>query len=261
MTATTPPLGSYVEGAIGKLQYFETYHGAEGVAEINGICGAHVLAMDVDEAKRVSYCGCEVRDGGRLAIVFRDDKLGTNTADALDGQALLRALNEAPPAAGSTSRISYAARAGIRADYEPKIEAVRQQMADMLARPDFKLSPNFDEAFARLSEEKRRKGNSLGSDWETRIGPYTLSYFEGVASHMKSQQYDDDDMLQDGFNEAVDKAEVAFRIVDKLQYDSYCEVVVEDGVLYVQVCCTATLPCHALPARLLRSCCLVSYSE
>lgn len=41
-------------------------------------------------------------------------------------------------------------------------------------------------------------------------------------------------MLQEGFNEAVDKSTITLRIVDKLKYAKYCEVVVEDGTLYVQ---------------------------
>ncbi len=227
-----------MDSAIGRLKYFESIHGKAGLAEINGICGTHELGMDVDESQTFSYCGCTVSEG-RLVIVFNEGSLGTNSNDALDQRTLLDALNAAPPAAGSTSNISYAARAGIRTEYDSKIEEVRASIADMIGRRDgFKLSPNFDDVFARLAEEKKRKSDSLDAEWESRLGYYAFSYFEGLAYIMKSQGFGDDDLLREGFNEGVEKAEVALRIVDKLQYDSYCEVVIEDGVLYIQMLAT-----------------------
>ena len=47
--------------------------------------------------------------------------------------------------------------------------------------------------------------------------------------------YFSDEMLSEGFQEAVSKNEVVFRIIDKLKYDNYCECVIEDGILYLQV--------------------------
>jgi hypothetical protein len=247
--ATSPPLpdrfflltlvNSYVEGAIYQLKYFEQYHHEDGVKELNDICSAHVLTMDLDVAKKFSYCGCVV-DDRKLVIVFNRDNLGVNANDALNTKTLLEALNDAPPAEGSASKISHAARTGIRQDYDPKIEDVRSKVATMISKPELKFEPNWDELFAKLSAEKKRKGNSLDADWESRLGYYAQSYFEGLEWMMRSQKFDEDDMLQEGFNEGVEKSEVALRIVDKLKYASYCEVVVEDGVLYIQV---RSLPC------------------
>jgi len=225
---------SYVDSAIYQLKYFEQYHKEEGIKELNEICSAHVLTMDVDEAKKFSYCGCIV-DDRKLVIVFNRDNLGVNTNDALTTKTLLGALNDAPPAEGNTSKISFAARTGIREEYDPKIEDLRAKVAAMVGKPELKFEPNWDDAFAKLSAEKKRKGNGLDDDWESRLGYYIQSYFEGLEWMMRSQSFADDDMLQEGFNEAVEKAQVAFRIVDKLKYGSYCEVVVEDGVLYIQV--------------------------
>ena len=226
-------MNSYVDSAIYQLKYFEQYHHEEGVKELNDICSAHVLTMDVDLDKKFSYCGCVV-DDRKLVIVFNRDNLGTNSSEALSTNNLLQALNEAPPAEGNTSKISHAARTGIRQDYDPKIEDVRAKIAKMLGKDDFKLEPNWDDTFAKLSAEKKRKGNSLDDAWESRLGYYTFSYFDGLQWMLDSKKFGDDDMLQEGFNEAVDKGEIAFRIVDKLKYGSYCEVVVEDGVLYIQ---------------------------
>src|SRR3569833_402990 len=71
--------------------------------------------------------------------------------------------------------------------------------------------------------------------WEFRLGYYTHAYFESVASTLQYEKFEGDDMLQEGFHEAIPSGEIVVRIVEKLQNDSYCEAVVEDGVLYVQV--------------------------
>lgn len=47
----------------------------------------------------------------------------------------------------------------------------------------------------------------------------------------------EDEMVREGLLEAVTTNEYVFRVVDKLKYDSYCEVEIADGVLYLQ--CTA----------------------
>ena len=245
-------MNSYVDSAIYQLKYFEQYHHEEGVKELNDICSDHVLTMDVDMNKKFSYCGCAVEDR-KLVIVFNRDNLGVNINDALSTANLLAALNDAPPAEGSTSKISHAARTGIRQDFDPKIEELRNKIATMLGKPEFKLEPNWDETFAKLSAEKKRKGNGLDADWESRLGYYVQSYFEGLEWMMRSQKFDEDEMLQEGFNEAVEKGEAAFRIVDKLKYGSYCEVVVEDGVLYIQVCSRAS------PRRPARFCLLTTF--
>jgi len=53
---------------------------------------------------------------------------------------------------------------------------------------------------------------------------------------MKYQKFGEDDLLQEGFLEAVPELEFVFRIVDKLKDkdSSYCEVELADGKLYLQ---------------------------
>ena len=41
-------------------------------------------------------------------------------------------------------------------------------------------------------------------------------------------------MLYEGFNEAVSSGKIGFRVVDKIE-KSYGEVVIEDGVCWIQV--------------------------
>ena len=52
---------------------------------------------------------------------------------------------------------------------------------------------------------------------------------------MTNKKFGEDDMLQEGFNEAVEKNQIAFRIVEELRKGSgYSEIFIEDGVLYIQ---------------------------
>ncbi|KAH7018298.1 uncharacterized protein B0I36DRAFT_335691 [Microdochium trichocladiopsis] len=224
---------AYIEGAIWKLKYFVERFGDEGVKELNAICHKHSMGLDVDETSRFSYCGVDVLDG-QLRLLFEPKCLGTNIDYCLDEAVLEKALNEAPAAEGSDSKLSYSARADIRREYEPKIGDIQKKVAELLANPDIKLNPNFDALYASLLAESKVKKTELREDWQKSIGYLAREYFDGLVSQLNWQKFEDDEMLQEGFKEVVDKNEIALRIVDKLKDSSYCEAVVEDGILWLQ---------------------------
>ncbi|KXJ89438.1 hypothetical protein Micbo1qcDRAFT_235249 [Microdochium bolleyi] len=227
-------IASYVEGAVSRLKEFESNYGDEGVKEINAIAHKHSLGLDFDENKRWSYCGVDVHEG-QLRMLFEKDCLGTNISYCLDRDVLDKALNEAPAGeAAESSNLSYSTRTNIRQEYDPKIGDIQKKVADILANPDIKLNPNFDAIFASLLAESKVKKTELREDWQSSIGYMAREYFDGFVSQLQWQKFEDDDMLQEGFKEAVDKNEVCLRIVDKLNDSSYSEAVVEDGVLYIQ---------------------------
>ncbi|TKW60207.1 hypothetical protein CTA1_4783 [Colletotrichum tanaceti] len=227
----------YVSSAIYNLKTFASNYGDDGKSELNSICHARSLILDLDDRpknERVTYCGVVVRQGGKLALVFAEGNLGTNADYALDASGLLKALNDAPPAPGSDESLSFAARTSVRQEYDEKIEETRQKLADMLEKPDVVLVPNFEANFAKILEAGKKKGSEVREDWEGNMGGFTRMYFEGLEYQMTYQKFGDDDMLREGFNEAVDKGEIHFRIVDKMAYGAYGEVVLEDGAVYVQ---------------------------
>ncbi|KAK4200025.1 hypothetical protein QBC40DRAFT_75848 [Triangularia verruculosa] len=219
---------AYVEGAIYQINYLSGRYGSEFAAEINDLAHSHVLTVEVEdqEPARFTYNGCDIKDG-KLRILFNHQYLGTNISDALQENNLLPALNAAP----SDKPLSFHARNGIRSDYEPAIAGVKQDIANLLGKnvDEITINPNFEANFAKLSSSKP----SL-QDWQERLGNFTLKYFEGLAYQMKYQKVGEDEMVQEGLLEAVSKNEYALRIVDSLAYASYGEVVVEDGVLYIQ---------------------------
>ncbi|KAI0418231.1 hypothetical protein F5X98DRAFT_338432 [Xylaria grammica] len=219
----------YFDGARRSLEEFVNYFGDDGVNELNSICHAHILTLDVDEEKRFSYCGNDVHEG-QLRLLFNN--LGSNISNALDRDVLVKSLNSAPSPEGTP--MSFKVRTDIRQNYDPKAEEIRARIAALVAKPDIKLNPNFEENFAKLLAESQAKKTELRQDWQDSLGNFTKFYFEGLASQLQSQKFEDDELLQEGFNDVVDKGEVVFRIVDKLEKGTYNECVIQDGVLYIQ---------------------------
>ncbi|KAK4129076.1 hypothetical protein N657DRAFT_630045 [Parathielavia appendiculata] len=226
-------LPSYVEGAIYQINYIVNRYGDDFKKEVNTICGAHILSMDLEEAQppRFSYGGCDVLDG-KLRILFVESNLGTNIDYCCQEEALTRALNEAP---GDTP-MSFKVRMGIRTDYDPKIHDVRRQIAGMLGKPEdaVTLTPNFEATFAKLDAAVKAGNSDVRDDWQRNLADFTFRYFDALAYQMKYIKVGEDELVQEGVLEAVSTNEYAFRIVDELKHDSYCEVDIEDGVLYLQ---------------------------
>lgn len=186
--------------------------------------------MDEADPPRFSYGGCDVSDG-KLRILFHETNLGSNIDSCCQEDVLTKALNAAP----SDAPLSFTTRKGIRAEYDGQIGDVRKQIATLLGKTEdqITLSPNFDAVFAKLAA-----ANTDSDGWQTNLGGFVFKYFDALAYQMKYIKVGEDEMVQEGVLEAVSTNEYAFRIVDTLKYDSYCECEIEDGVLYLQ--CTAS---------------------
>ncbi|KAK8069602.1 hypothetical protein PG994_006218 [Apiospora phragmitis] len=227
-------IAAYSKGAIWQLKSYESTYGETGLKELNDICHAHVLTMDVDLTKRFTYGGVDVDERGALRMLFAPDNLGCNIDYCMERDTLLKALNDAPPPPAAEGAFSFAARTGIRQDYEPKIEAIRAKVSELLAWPEIRLNPNWEEVFAALQAESRVKKAELREDWQSYMGASAISYFDGLLGQIQYQKFEDDDLLQEGFRDVVSKGEIKFRIVEKLKEDSYGECEIEDGILYLQ---------------------------
>jgi len=217
-----------MEGVIWKLKYYVDSNKI-GKEEINKICFAHTVTMGPDESENpVTYSAAFVEDGC-LKIIFREGKLGTNVDYALDN--LTDALNAAPQPDGET--LSVKARMGIEADYKEQSVAESKKFATMLAVDEFTLNPMFEENFEIMKKHSGDK--DVRDDWEQNLGSFTQKYFEGCSWQMTNKKFGEDDMLQEGFQEAVEKNQIALRVVEELKKGSgYNECIIEDGVLYIQ---------------------------
>ena len=111
---------------------------------------------------------------------------------------------------------------------------------------DLKFNPNFDDTFAKLSQAAQ-EGANIRKDWEQILGPLIVEYYKTFAVYLDWNKFGKDELLQEDLKEAVEKSEVAFRLVDKLERSNYYETVVDGGFLYMQVRLYKTKAC-------LRSC-------
>ncbi|UZP39578.1 hypothetical protein NXS19_007394 [Fusarium pseudograminearum] len=84
-----------------------------------------------------------------------------------------------------------------------------------------------------ISKQISRGNTSACSGWEWNFGNAHLAYFEGLALQLQYDKVGEDDMIREGLLETVDKHAVHIRVVDQIK-GSYNEVIVEDGILYLQ---------------------------
>lgn len=212
----------YVSGAISRLEDFISSYGDAAKAEINDICSAHVLTMDVDLTDEVSYCGAKVADN-KLVILFNKDNLSSNASDALGREALTKALNDAP----SSQPMSYLARKSV-ADYNKDISEVQSIINEQFGKK-ITLDPGFEAAYEKLKAAKNQE------DFDENLGSFILGYFRGLANTLERQKVKEDDMVQEALNEAAEFGKVSFRVVSPGEMKAtYGEAIFENGVLYLQ---------------------------
>lgn len=221
-------IAQYFEAANDRLKSFVERNGEGSKKEINDVCTAHKLILDVNIGRELSYNGVAVLEDGSLAILFNEDRLAVNIDDALAEDKLQKALNEAPTTAAT---MSFVARSGIEKDWEPEYAAIQDKIRKTLQDEEITLDPRFQETHDAL----KSAGGQDADRWEQNLGNFTKMYFEAAAGALESQQFGSDEMLREAILEEMGKKTVAFRVVEKGKMKkSYNESVLEDGVLYLQ---------------------------
>ncbi|OAQ64907.1 hypothetical protein VFPPC_06097 [Pochonia chlamydosporia 170] len=216
-------LHDYVNGAHSCLGTFFYYFGEGGKQEINTLCSAHVLTMDVDLNSKVEGNGCEVSPSGQLVLLFNPDYLNSNIENCLERNKLEKALNEAQ----SSLPMNFKARSSIANEYEKGIGKIQSIINEQLGKK-ITIDPGFEDAFVKLKAGASRR------DFDENLGPWILLYFQGFAEWLERNNVKGDDMVQEGLNDVMGEAKVAFRVVEKMKGDSYNEAIPEGGVLYLQ---------------------------
>jgi hypothetical protein len=200
--------------------------------------------MVADDTKTVKYSSCDVVDG-IIRILFAPSGLGVNVNDCLEP--LPAKMNEATQPAGADGKVPVLgplARLSVSKHYNEQIKPELEKLKKWFS-PEFKLNPMWDENYAVM--KKTPKKDLVSEDWEDSMGRTTLSYFEGVTYYMDWKNFKEDDMLQEGFNDTIDKHEIALRVVEKLKKGSgYNECVIENGVLYLQVSCFSSVSSYMI---------------
>ncbi|KAF2807625.1 uncharacterized protein BDZ99DRAFT_464554 [Mytilinidion resinicola] len=220
-------LHSYIADTIWNLKYFLEKHGDLGKTELNTVATAHTLTLALDTTGSVSYASCDIHDG-TLRLLFQEGNLGTNISQTTKIETLEAALCAANPDAAA---LSYSARLNIAQVWDAKLPDLQKKIAAQLANDKIVLDPNFAAVYATL---KAAPGVAKERpDWEKSLGYIMHQYFSGLLHTLEYQKFEKDDMLQEGFAEAVEKGEIRFRVVEKLGR-TYNESVVEDGVFWLQ---------------------------
>ena len=188
--------------------------------------------MDVTTKDDITYTGCDIANG-MLRILFTKDYLGTNVNDNLDK--LSEAVNQAGTSPDDPS-LDFNARSGIKNEYEPKVGPVKAKWQKILALDNIDLDPNFEANYAAIAAYTKngRQDNSYPQEWQKSLGRFSLEYFSAFIEVMENRGFGDDEMVQEGFKEAVEQNKVVLRIVDNLNKGHYNEPVIEDGVLCIQ---------------------------
>lgn len=170
-----------------------------------------------------SYNGCDFHDG-QLRMHFSPNYLGTNIDQTT--QDIAKAISAAPQPAGA-STLSYTARHSVKTDYDPKIGTLLEKAQKALENPKLKFEPDFEGLGKML-----KGGKDVRDDWETNIGDFTMKYYESFVDALDREKFASDDMLREGFEEAVPSGVIKMRIVEKM--DGYNGLKLEDGALYLQ---------------------------
>lgn len=218
----------YFNRAAENLEIYVQRYEDDGKTTLNHLASTHQVTIAKDTEKKHGTCGCDVKDG-QLRILFGDKCLGFNTSDATEVDRLGKAVNDAE-AAGGASALNLDARNSISKEYDTEIGETQEKARKSLNLPTLKFAPDFEHNFAELT----KIGDKASRDWAKSLGSTSLSYYNGFVDQLERQKFVGDDMLQEGFAESVSKGEVGLRIVPKLVKGSYNEVVIDDGVCYIQ---------------------------
>ncbi|RDW69990.1 hypothetical protein BP5796_08387 [Coleophoma crateriformis] len=215
-------ISGYVEGFIYQLKRYLCTHGDLLRQELDTVVTSHSLT--IIPSNDVNYCGCIIQDGV-LELLFHPQYFGTNISDA--AAELSHVLSSAPQS-GKASALSFLCRHSIKTDYDAKINRTLQNARIALLNAELTFEPEFEDNAAKLKGSK-----DVRSDWESNLGDWTRQYFDGFLEVLRRQKFEGDELLQEGFNEAVRNGVVRLRVVDELA-SGYNEVILEYGDLIMQ---------------------------
>ncbi|RMZ86778.1 hypothetical protein DV736_g5994, partial [Chaetothyriales sp. CBS 134916] len=217
----------YINRLVDNVRQFVGKFGDDGKADLNSTVTQHVVDLGPQDSTSFTYGGLVV-EKGVLRLVYAAPRYFAANTDSVS-QDIAGALKTANAASANSQAYNLVARNSVRDDYNSKVDEVREKIASLVGVKEIKLAPHFEENAEALSKSK-----DSPNDWDGILGKATLSYFKGFAYQLTRAGFENDDLLQEGFQEAISKKEIALRVVDKLEKGTYNEVVVKDGVAILQ---------------------------
>jgi len=213
---------NYFEGFLYQLENYVQKYGDDGKATFNNTVTAKKITLEVDDTGKVSYCGCDIKDG-RFRILAGENYLATNISDAC--YHMLKAVEEAEASAGG-SGLSVGAKANVKETVDKEFPTLEKQFAEILGTK-ITLDANLEANYAKLRPESGFN--------DAQLGKVTVAYLEGFAYQLNYLKFKGDEMMQEAFQEACDKSVIRVEVVETLKHGSYNDVIFEDGVCKLQV--------------------------
>ena len=150
---------SYFEGFADQLENYIKTYGDDGKATFNSTVSTKKITFEIDDAGKVSYCGCDIKEG-RFRILAGETYLGTNISDACRN--ILKAVEDAE-AAGGGSGLSVGAKANVKETVDKEFPALEKEFSDILGTKitlDANLEANYYQESWRLLLQRCNFGHS-----------------------------------------------------------------------------------------------------
>lgn len=215
----------YFENALRGLKYYKERNGDDIVTELNKLCTAHTMVLDVDPEDKIGYCGGKITADGNLALLFGTKNLAVNMDNVMDESKITDMVNSAP--AGDGDALSFKVRKSIKEDYDTKIKEVSDSINKIFGK-DITLVPNFEGTAKALKDAGRFDSE------ETTIGGYTYFYFKSLLSTLESNKVADDEMIKEAIEEEMSGNKIEFVVVPGDAVSGYGDTKFEGGALQIR---------------------------
>ncbi|TGZ79816.1 hypothetical protein EX30DRAFT_77034 [Ascodesmis nigricans] len=194
------------------------------------------IKLVAEEDDKASYTGVRVNDEGELEIYFREDSFYSNTDYCCENiaQAIDEALFKKTPTA-----LPLVTRKDLRDNWLAKKTDLEKELAEELNDTPFTL--HFDAAAAWealvaawTALPKKKKSEIDLEAAKQNLGYCAYEYFSGLKSTI-SYRFGDDELMIEGFLEAVDKKEAHLVVVQELSDGrTYNDCVIEGETLLIR---------------------------
>ena len=178
--------------------------------------------LTLGQSDATDYSSCDIVEG-KLRIIFNEAQFGSWVSGALGD--LPEALDKASAVSGP---YSFLPRFSVSHEYEPEIEAVRKDVAEILGIPDVQLDP-------RLEDNAKVMTASDVRDWKANWGRTLLKIMKDAAEGLKNAGFKGDDMMQEAIQEALTEKKLTIHYDAEAAKGQWNAVALKDGVILLQV--------------------------
>ncbi|CAK5268647.1 unnamed protein product [Mycena citricolor] len=219
-TSVGNTLSGYTNGFISAVTSFLEKYGEDGKTHFNEAVSNSQLTIAVNSlGEGAPTISADVKDGV-FRILFQHERFGYNITS--QSEIILPAIEGA-----ARDGFSLQAKNSIEKHYTEEIDSLKKEIEAITGISGVILDPNFEENYQTLLTLPDPK-------WQPNFGRVHLNYFEGLKGQLESQGFKKDDMLQEGLQEALPSKTFKIRIVKQTTGNKTNEIVIEDGVAYLQ---------------------------